>query len=286
MRDDSANLEREVEPRPVTYPKLTLLLRLQFGIAFLTVVIASLVALKVIPLIEQKRQLEDQNHRLEKEIRDKEILPEISGDRLLAMASLVSVISPEEKKAETFRALEDQSVKAINELARIHSPTERKLHRAAIVIRFYDKEKDKLRVQAAFHEMHNYGFEQAERCETREVNVPTNAITVLKGDVSAEDIKIIAYCLIRFGNVIKYIGPSSSSNYLRRLSGNRIHLEGEDQVLNDPPLPVERIQLLTIEDMRKGTKIVDIKPVVKGANAQPHPPCKLLRISDLPATLQ
>lgn len=244
----------------------------QFAIAVLTIIISALVGFQILPLIKRKEQLEadvraknDELTRLQSQIDKtnedlKEAMPlaNLSADDVTRLRDLLPAIQTKREEGVSLAELNEQSKLASDELERIKSVSSEKQHRATIKIRYYvKKDQDGESVESALKFLQNYGFleKNFERSDKR-YNSPTNAVGLVAGGMTAEDVRIVALALIRFGVRVKYIGRPTDLGFLQSLThdGPRMHLANEPEVDHDPPLGVERIRDMSLEQMWAGTK--------------------------------
>lgn len=242
--------------------------KFQIAIAVLTVIISIIVGFQIVPLIRQKNALElevrQKSEALEKKraeleetnrkLQEAAPLVNLSAEDIASLKDLAPGLEIGESKGQSLTELVEESREAVTELQNIKSTTADKRHRSSILIRYYPKRVDRDKVLMAMQVLKNeYGF-NVEIGESREKDTPVNAICLINEGLLADDIKVIAYNLIRFGTRIQYIGPYPDPQFLRSLKGNRVFVLGEKRVLNDPQLTVAQIRAMTLEQMWAGTK--------------------------------
>lgn len=250
---------------------LSRFVKFQLAIAILAIIIGVIAGFQIVPLIKQKNQLElevkQKSEALKKVTADLEDansklqeaapLVNLSAEDIGSLKDLAPGLEVDESKGQSLTELIEESRKATSELQSIKSTTADNRHRSSVLIRYYPKRADRDKVQRAIEVLKNeYGF-RIEIGESREKDTPINAICLINEGLLADDIKVIAYNLIRFGTRIQYIGPYPDPNFLQRLTGNRVFVLGEKRVLDDPPLTVAQIRAMTLEQMWMGTKKLD-----------------------------
>ncbi len=256
----------ETAPRESRHTWFSRVLIFQLAIAVLTIVISILVAFKIAPLIKRKAQLEAELikttqdlDKLKVELEEKRRALDEAG-RTLGMSSQevaflknYGFLSGTENLAD-LRNLVEQSRLAKDEVQKIKSTTAEKDRRAGISIRYFPRRTDQGRVEAAMEALNkDYGFKPV-RGEQKEPNTPTNAIWLARENLTEEDVKLIAYYLILFGNEIRYIGPATSTPAAVRGATESAFLVAEPKVITNPPLPVEEIRNLSLSALRSGVK--------------------------------
>ena len=71
---------------------------------------------------------------------------------------------------------------------------------------------------------------------------PTNAIWICSPGISAEDVKLIAYTLIRYGILIRYIGPDPKPELLHGSRGRMVWIGGDQRYSSLNVKTVKEIQ--------------------------------------------
>jgi hypothetical protein len=247
---------------------LSRIIKFQVIIAVLTIVISIIVGFQITPLIKQKAQLESEvkqkNDELEKlradldetneKLKKAAPLLNMSGDDVSVLKEVVPNLSQDELKGASLNFIVEQCHKAITELQKIKSITPEKRRRSTITIRFYPREIDRDRVTKAQKALEEHGFKFEISEKPKELTTPTNAIWLVSKDVMAEDVKLIAYNLIRFGIQVKFIGPFPNPELLESLRDKRIHVGAEPKVISSSPLTVDEIRDLSLDQMKAGVK--------------------------------
>jgi hypothetical protein len=106
--------------------------------------------------------------------------------------------------------------------------------RQSITIEYFPKNVDKNKVELALKEL---GF-KLKRSRAEFPNYPTNAIW-FGVNVEIEDVKIVAYTLIRAGVSLQFIGPFK---YPHRNHGKLIQIGSLVRYLDSPPLKIFQIK--------------------------------------------
>jgi vacuolar-type H+-ATPase subunit I/STV1 len=153
----------------------------------------------------------------------------------------------------------EQSNKAKAELQNIKSLPTEKARRANISIRYYVRESDNGRVARAIDSLHNdYGFTAFPNPGQKEPNTYTNAIWINRNNLTAEDVKLIAYYLILRGIQIKYIGlPSSKAETVKRVVHETIVVVAEPKAKEEPSLSVDKLKDMSLSSLLQGTKTLN-----------------------------
>jgi vacuolar-type H+-ATPase subunit I/STV1 len=152
------------------------------------------------------------------------------------------------------RSYLEQSTKAKAELRNIKSPNLEKSRRANVPIRYYLRASDNGRVKQAIESLHqDYGFTAHEDIAQKEPNTYTNAIWIMHNNVTAEDVKLIAYYLVLRGIQVRYIGPPTSTLSRVRSARESIWVLAEPKVKDESALTVEKIKDLSLSSLAKGT---------------------------------
>lgn len=128
-----------------------------------------------------------------------------------------------------------QSLLANNERNNLTSSQDN-LRRNKITIQYFPKDVDKDRVEIALKEL---GFRLAEG-STRVPNIATNAIW-FGTNVKTEDVKLVAYTLIRAGIRIKIIRPFRNPHGYR---ASLVQVGADAVYVNSKSLTVEQIKLI------------------------------------------
>ena len=139
----------------------------------------------------------------------------------------------------------EQMQEADKELKNIKNDTADNRHRASITIRYYDKYGDRGCGDEAMEALRSIRGFKIEKKEPREPETPTNAIWLVSPGVSAEDVRLVAYNLIRVGIQIRHIGTSGASTdprFLRGITGTMIWVGSDPKYINDDVWTVSRIR--------------------------------------------
>lgn len=263
-------MENANETNNRRYLLLSRLVKLQVIIAIFTIAISIIVGLRISPLIKQKAQLElevkqktEELNRLRRELEETNKALQAAAPLLNLSENDVALLKDLPSNALRGGAEEadvaklvEQSREAVAELQKYRTISSERNRRATITIRYYPKRVDQEQVKKAVETLKNeYGFRRVvEVGEPGHPDVPTNSIGLLNPGVTADDVKIIAYNLIRFGIKLQYIGPTTDRLLLRSLRDKRVHIQSEPQAINEPPLTVDQIRSMTLEKMWEGTK--------------------------------
>lgn len=145
-------------------------------------------------------------------------------------------------RATDLKNLLQQSRLANEELQKIKSITLQNERRAGITIRYYRKGIDHARVEKVLNDLKEKRGFNIEVGQAREPDTPTNSIWIVSESVYLEDIKLVAYNLIRFGIHIKYIGLYPKPQHLAGIKGTQIWVGGDYEVVNNPIWTVEKIR--------------------------------------------
>ena len=178
------------------------------------------------------------------EIKDIAAAQNLSPDELLQAVKLYNYGWPKEKieKARTDKPRVERSLKANNELQSLAKPTETD-RRKSITVAYFPKNVDAGKVDAA---LKGFGFNLI-RLDPRIKETPTNAIYF--GDkVNLDDVKIIAYTLIRAGVEIKGIFRINEKTDLPWPKGVakdsliEVVANANPNFLKRPPMTIEQIR--------------------------------------------
>jgi len=149
----------------------------------------------------------------------------------------------------------EESKKAHIETQSIKSPNEQKARRRNLSIRYFVRGSDNERVKYALENLEkDYGFVPKADERQKEPNTYSNTIWIVHNNVTPEDVKLLAYYLIRCGIQIKYIGPPTSTPERVRTAHESIWVVAEPKVSDEQPLTVEQIKSITASTLRQGTK--------------------------------
>jgi vacuolar-type H+-ATPase subunit I/STV1 len=225
----------------------------------------------------QVERLRDESERLSRDITEQQryldqakIELKAKNEELQTVAQELRIPLEELHNLKSFGFLSDaeglsdlgtyvqQSTQAKAELQAIKSPNPEKARRASVPIRYYLRESDNGRVKQAMESLHlNYGFRVAATDPQKEPHTYTNAIWIMRNNITAEDVKLVAYYLIMRGIQVKYIGPPTSTRQRVRSAPESIWVLAEPKAKDEPPLTVERIKDLTLPSLNRGTKTLD-----------------------------
>jgi vacuolar-type H+-ATPase subunit I/STV1 len=182
--------------------------------------------------------------RKREEIKNIAAAQNLSPDELLQAVKLYNYGWPKEKieKASTDKPRVERSLKANNELQNLAKPSESD-RRKSITVAYFPKNVDAGKVDAA---LKDFGFNLI-RLNPRIKDTPTNAI-YFGNKVNLDDVKIIAYTLIRAGVEIKGIfridkdtdlpwPPGVAKDSLIEVVAN-----ANSDFLKRPPMTIEQIR--------------------------------------------
>lgn len=234
------------------------------SVAGLLIVVSSLVysALKLYSLQAEIQRQSDALNNLKREheettikLKEAEKKLQKAGAALNLTPDQLSLIRDYAIKSQNFNpddpnlpVLLEQMAEADEELKKIRNSTADNRHRASIKIRYYEKSGDGSTVKEALKELRDKrGFDVETKTgkQVREPDTPTNAIWLVSPGVSTEDVRLVAYSLIRVGVQIRHIGTSGASHnprYLQGIPGTMIWIGSEPEYSKDEVWTVERIR--------------------------------------------
>ncbi len=158
--------------------------------------------------------------------------------------------------ATDIKTVVDVGKKAKAEIDKFHSPEAERRRRSGITIKYYRRVLIESGVQAAMKKLETYyGFKTISDIGS-EPSSPTNAVWINSDNLKEEDIKIVVYQLMIYGNQIKYIGPPTSTPERIKKSPAKILAVAEPKVNDESPLTVENIRDLSLKQLKVGTKKV------------------------------
>jgi DNA-binding protein YbaB len=222
------------------------------SIAGLFIVVSSLSysAFKLHSLTTQTQQTEQELGKKKTELADAEIKIEKAGEALHIPPNQLILL-----RDYAFKNLNpndpglpfllEQMQEADKELKKIKNDSEDNRHRASITIRYYNKYGDRGSGDEAMEALKTIRGFKIEKKEPREPETPTNAIWLVSPGVSPEDVRLVAYTLIRVGIQIRHIGTSGMSpdpRFLRGIKGTLIGVGSDPKYLDNEVWTVSRIR--------------------------------------------
>ena len=151
-----------------------------------------------------------------------------------------------------------ESDKAQQELTKLEFLKPERLRRSNIAVQYYSRVIDKQYLESAMTRLgDDYGFRTLPPRPASSPNTPTNAIWINRSGLTDEDVKLVAYHLIRAGVTVRYIGPPTSTCDKFKGSYVAIIVVAEPKVSDKKPLGVDTIRGLSLKEMKAGTTKVD-----------------------------